>query len=159
MDSGEGNMQGAAPKKTPPASYDLELESLINRLQENKPMGSVTRSLITIKMEQILKLGNDGVEEKAALWKFCDSHYQKLVQLCDKRQFDQAKIVADKIRLVVLGLRSENFASRILKDCYMEMEDMYILNADMIMLLIQYRIVSVPEWDSAISDYIENCSG
>ena len=93
---------------------------------------------MTIKLEQLKKLGQtqDTSQERTALWNFCDSQFQNFVQFCDSRQWNQAKIAVEKIRLVVLGLPGERFGSRLLREAFLEMEEMYILNADMNVLLL-----------------------
>ena len=131
------------------------MDQLIGRLLDEKPLDSVTRSLLTIKMDQIKKAGTpEAAEDKGALWKFCDSQFQNFVQLCDNKQMTQAKIIVEKIRLVVLGMSEEKFASKLLTEAYFEMESMYILNTDMTMMLLQHRVIPVQEWDTGICKYI-----
>ena len=60
---------------------------------------------------------------------------------------------------MVLGLPGERFGSRLLREAFLEMEEMYILNADMNVLLLQSKVFPVLEWDNAIAYYIQNCSG
>ena len=42
---------------------------------EERPLDSATRSLMTIKLEQLKKLGQtqDTSQDRTALWNFCDS--------------------------------------------------------------------------------------
>ena len=76
--SGDSAASDLQKSKTP-AQYEFGLDSLINRLSENKPLGSVTRSLLTIKMDQICKTsGKEAKEEKAKLWKFCEQQFNAL---------------------------------------------------------------------------------
>lgn len=42
--------QNDVNKQKPPAQYDFGLDSIIGRLMEDKPLSSVTRSLLTIKI-------------------------------------------------------------------------------------------------------------
>lgn len=146
-------------KQKPPAQYEFSLEALIARLLSDKPLDSVTRSLLTIKMEHIKKAGSEAVEEIAQLWKFCDSQFANLVQACDNRLWQEAQIIADKLRLIVLGLKNQNFASRLLREAFLVMEEMFILNVDMNLLLLQNKLLPVSEWDEAIASYVRDCSG
>lgn len=45
-------------KQMSPAKYDFTIESILGRLTEEKPLDSVTRSLMTIKLNQLKKAGN-----------------------------------------------------------------------------------------------------
>ena len=58
------------------------------------------------------------------------------MRVCEGKQWDQARIIVEKIKLIVLGLPQENFGSRLLREAFLEMEEMYILNADMNVLLL-----------------------
>ena len=153
------NATSAVPKQRPPAHYDFSLDALIGQLLDEKPLDSVTRSLMTIKMDHIKKMGAEAKEEKAALWKFCDSQFHALVNLCDNKQYQQAQLLAEKIRLIVLGLQAEKFDSRLLKENFLEMEEMYILDVEMTCLFLKHKIFPVLEWDEAITKYIEKCPG
>lgn len=68
-------------------------------------------------------------------------------------------MIAEKLRLIFLPLSSENFSQKLLRDSFLEMEEMFVLNADLNVILLQYRIFSVSEWDSIITRYIHGCSG
>lgn len=61
------------------------MDSLIARLIEEKPLNSVTRSLVTIKMDHLSKMGKEGKEEKAQLWKYCDSQFKVILLLWDSK--------------------------------------------------------------------------
>mmetsp|Transcript_18356 Transcript_18356/g.24556 ORF Transcript_18356/g.24556 Transcript_18356/m.24556 type:complete len:81 (+) Transcript_18356:1232-1474(+) len=76
--SGQGEGLNDSQKQRPPAQYDFGLESLIGRLMEDKPLDSVARSLMTLKINKILK-SQDSSEEVATLWKFCDSQFNVLI--------------------------------------------------------------------------------
>ena len=39
------------------------------------------------------------------------------------------------------------------------MEDMYVLDADLNLLCLQYRLFPVTEWDAAIVKYVQQCAG
>ncbi len=41
----------------------------------------------------------------------------------------------------------------------MEMEEMYILDADMTVLLLSCNLFPVKEWDEMITKYIDQCPG
>jgi len=91
---GNGNSSGdtitSEQKQKTPAQYDFGLDALIGRLLEEKPLNSVTRSLVTIKIDHLSKMGKEGKEEKSQLWKFCDSQFNTLVQLWDAKQIERA---------------------------------------------------------------------
>jgi len=59
----------------------------------------------------------------------------------------------------VLGLPQENFGSRLLREAFLEMEEMYILNAEMNVLILQFKVFPILEWDTAIVQYVQNCPG
>ena len=81
------------------------------------------------------------------------------MSFCDNKQLDKAKLVAEKIRLIVLPLAHENFGQKLLRESFLEMEEMFILNSDLNVILLQFRVFSVGEWDSVITRYIHGCSG
>ena len=124
-------------------------------------MDSVTRSLMTIKMQHIRQAGNtaEAQQEKGTLWSYCSTSFEKFVRLCDGKQWEQARILAEKMRLIILGLKGEDFGGRLLREAFLEMEEMYILNADMNVLLLQYKVFPVAQWDRVIVEYIRNCPG
>ena len=129
-------------------------------MAEQKALDSVTRSLMTIKMQQIKSSSTPETQQaKASLWGYCYSSFETLVRVCESKQWDQARIIVEKIRLIVIGLPQENFGSRLLREAFLEMEEMYILNADMNVLLLQFKVFPVLEWDTAIVNYVENCPG
>ena len=56
-------------------------------------------------------------------------------------------------------MTGEEFGSRLLREAYMEMEEMYILDAEMTVLLLSCNLFPVSEWDEYITKYIEQSSG
>lgn len=51
-------------------------------------------------------------------------------------------------------MSGHNFGTRLLEGAFLEMEEMFILNADLNVLLLQYKIFPVLEWDKCIARYI-----
>lgn len=41
---------------------------------------------------------------KAALWEYLNATFEQLIKVSDNKQWDQAKILVEKMRLIVLGL-------------------------------------------------------
>ena len=84
----------------------------------------MTRSLVTIKMQQIKTANTPETQQaKSALWDFLNSSFENLVRVCDSKQWDQAKIIVEKMRLIVLGLPQENDGCKILREVFLANED------------------------------------
>lgn len=67
----------AGQKQRPPAKYDFSVDSIIQRLLEDRPLDSVSRSLMTLKLDQLKKAEkqHDIQQEKNSLWNFCDAQF------------------------------------------------------------------------------------
>ena len=58
------------------------------------------------------------------------------------------------MRLIVLGLPQENYGSKLLRDVFLSNEDPQIMNVEMNVMLLQYKVFPVNEWDSAIVNFV-----
>ena len=58
------------------------------------------------------------------------------------------------MRLIVLGLPQENYGSKLLRDVFLTNEDPQIMNVEMNVMLLQYKVFPVNEWDSAIVNFV-----
>lgn len=117
---------------------------------EDKPLGSVTRSLLTIKVSQLLK-SQDSDEGVATLWKYCESQFNQLVQAWEGKNREKAAQLAEKISLVVNELKVANFEERLLKEVFLAMEPLQILDADLNILCLQHRLFPVPQWENFLA--------
>jgi hypothetical protein len=68
---------------------------------------------------------------------------------------DQIEILA----MIISKNKLEDIRGRLLSDVFLEMEEMYILNSEINILLLKSNIFQIKSWDSAMENYVKNISG
>lgn len=61
--------------------------------------------------------------------------------------------------MIISKNKLEDIRGRLLADVFLEMEEMYILNSEINILLLKSNIFQIKSWDSAMENYVKNISG
>lgn len=128
-------------------------------------MSSVTRSLLTLKIRELNEFSSFEDQAKARaviqarndLWKFIEKTMNNVCQAVDA---DSELKISDIefLSLVSQKYTVEDFSKKLV--CvFLEMEECYLLNVDLNLLLMQNGIISVAEWDKQLATFIHNSPG
>ena len=53
----------------------------------------------------------------------------------------------------------EDFGKRLLQEVFLQMEEMYLLNVDLVILLMRNQVLPIAEWDKQFSIFVRDAPG
>lgn len=133
--------------------HSFTLDSILNDI-ERQGMTSVTRALLTLKMQELYKSSSKG---DIKVWRFAEKKFVDLQMCFDAGDEYQGHL--DVLQCIVKKYKCEDLSLRLLNEVYVKMEEMYLFNVELNVGLLKSQILPLKEWDVAFASVAKNAPG